>query len=404
MTGEYQLFPDSKLIIGASGRGAIYDLKYRRVFSINQHAVEIINYKQADNQGYWKKLEENGLAVLNKTTPYQETPPFSRKARIEKPQLDFIWCEISESCNLHCLHCYGRFGKPEPGQPNIVNWKEVLYQGNILGCHRVQFIGGEPLLLKEKLFQLIDFAYKIGYNFVEVFTNGTLITSKIAEYFATHKVNVATSLYSYVASIHDNITQQIGSFERTTNGLKLLKKFSVPTRVAVIAMAQNQDTLPETMKYLETYGVQIRKPEIVRPTGRGQNEDISPRPEIIEKYVTRIRPSFQTTWKSFEEAHHWNSCWKGKVSVTSKGEVLPCIFARNHVAGNVQQNRLSTIVKNDITSYWKVTLNQVEHCQACEYRFACHNCRPLSEGATGNMLGRNPRCKYNPYTGDWKGE
>ena len=43
-------------------------------------------------------------------------------------------------------------------------------------------------------------------------------------------------------------------------------------------------------------------------------------------------------------------------------------------------------------------------CKDCEYRFACKDCRPLAKSVDGCQNGKNPRCKYDPYTGNWNKE
>jgi radical SAM protein with 4Fe4S-binding SPASM domain len=120
------------------------------------------------------------------------------------------------------------------------------------------------------------------------------------------------------------------------------------------------------------------------------------------KYALRTKPSFSTSFSSFSLFSQFNSCWFGKMAVTADGDVIPCIFARNQVAGNVNKQPLKTIIKSMSDKFWKITLDKVEVCQDCEYRFACHNCRPLAEGRFKNLLANNPRCSYNPYTGIWE--
>ena len=40
-------------------------------------------------------------------------------------------------------------------------------------------------------------------------------------------------------------------------------------------------------------------------------------------------------------------------------------------------------------------------CKDCEFRYCCHDCRPLAEGVAGNKKAKYPRCCYNPYDGEW---
>ena len=46
--------------------------------------------------------------------------------------------------------------------------------------------------------------------------------------------------------------------------------------------------------------------------------------------------------------------------------------------------------------------NFIEYCKDCEFRYSCKDCRPLGISVKGSITSQNPRCKYNPYTGEWK--
>ena len=69
------------------------------------------------------------------------------------------------------------------------------------------------------------------YNeYVEVFTNGTLITEEWANYFSENKIKIALSVYSYNSQIHDEVTQRKGSHQLTTKAIELLSKKNIQFR------------------------------------------------------------------------------------------------------------------------------------------------------------------------------
>src|SRR5580692_1831179 len=90
------------------------------------------------------------------------------------PELEFAWLELTNRCNLRCIHCYAQSG-PLEGETDILSEEDyslLLKQIHQLGCRKVQFIGGEPTLNKS-LPYLIEKARLEGFEFVEVFTNLT---------------------------------------------------------------------------------------------------------------------------------------------------------------------------------------------------------------------------------------
>jgi len=78
-------------------------------------------------------------------------------------------------------------------------------QAFALGCRSIQFIGGEPQLNRDFPI-LVAEATRIGFPFIEVFSNLTFLTEDTLRYAATHGIHFATSVYSGEAAVHDTIT------------------------------------------------------------------------------------------------------------------------------------------------------------------------------------------------------
>src|SRR5215470_4920803 len=118
----------------------------------------------------------------------------------------FLWLELTNRCNLQCVHCYAESG-PEAGEGDLLSSADYLGILSTLreaGCERVQFIGGEPTLNKD-LPRFIAHARSIGYQYIEVFTNLLHLPQALLDCFTEYRVNVATSIYSHRPIIHDRI-------------------------------------------------------------------------------------------------------------------------------------------------------------------------------------------------------
>src|ERR1700733_12573237 len=62
--------------------------------------------------------------------------------------LDFLWLELTNRCNLQCVHCYTESG-PTTGDRDVLtpeDYQDVMAQARALGCGKIQLIGGEPQL------------------------------------------------------------------------------------------------------------------------------------------------------------------------------------------------------------------------------------------------------------------
>ena len=65
--------------------------------------------------------------------------------------LQFLWLELTNRCNLRCVHCYtdSHPGSGHRDRLTTEDLESVLRQAYALGCRSVQFIGGEPQLYRD---------------------------------------------------------------------------------------------------------------------------------------------------------------------------------------------------------------------------------------------------------------
>ena len=145
----------------------------------------------------------------------------------------------------------------------------------------------------------------------------------------------------------------------------------------------------------------MARQDVIRPTGRGDDNSLQP----STYHRLPIQPPFSTEPDTFFRSQSINSCLAGKIAITASGDVIPCIFARSMVCGNCIQTSLQAIIAGDLLHQcWHTTRDCVEKCSDCEFRYACHDCRPLAQGADihKNWLAASPGCSYNPYIGKWE--
>ena len=401
----YARLREDCILIEGGSRSALYDLSGGKVYSLNRSAHKVVTAFQRGvlkkrHLGFVDTLLDLDLVEIS-DTPFSARGPSKEEA--PDATLQFIWLEVTSTCNLSCVHCYGDcLSSQEPDRMDREAWKSIIFQAKDLGCSQIQFIGGEPLLRRD-LFRLTEIALAQEYSFVEIFSNLTLLKKSNISFLKDSGIHIATTLYSCNPHTHDLITGVTKSHARTVNAITRLKDNGVPVRVAVIAMRHNQEELSETVDYLQSMGVDYKMPDPVRPTGRGCSKEIQPLNLPPEFSGQMTEANFWTDRNSFYFNTQYNNCWAGKTAVTASGEVIPCIFARDLVVGNAREEGLGDILHNNtVKELWNLTKDHVEVCQDCEYRYACHDCRPLASAYTGNLHAKSPRCLYNPYRGQWK--
>lgn len=379
---------------------AIYDLEREKVYSLNQWATRIIDDALAgiehDEYGDFINFlcKEKLLNILDNGKLYD----YEIESRI-----NYVWLELTGQCNCNCLHCYGDFGSPNPevikNELSLQEWKEVISTIKKHGGNAIQFIGGEPLMYPN-FEELLLFAHGIGIENIDIFTNGIFLNEKLASNILYVGASVRVSLYGFDEVSHDRITQIKGSFSALNYNLKLLKKMNIPTRIAVVIMQENQDCLDKMQSYIESIGHNYTGFDVVRHvTHCSQKSHAVTNVEVLrQRYMEE--PGFFTSSEKFNTNRLWNSCWFGKFAVTSSGDIIPCIFARNLVCGNIRSDSFESI-KEKLLTYWRITKDHIDTCRDCEYRYACDDCRPLAMGELNNLYSKYPRCCYEPHKGEW---
>jgi len=250
-----------------------------------------------------------------------------KKARVQCGCLDglnFLWLEITRRCNLTCTHCYASSGPDIPltERMTFADWCRVIEDARAAGCRRLQFIGGEPTIHPD-LPALLEHARRVGFRRCEVFTNATILREDLIQRFATLRVMVHFSFYSFDPAVHDQITGQKGSFDRTVEGIRQLVRHRVRLAAGIILLPQNESQLRPTRKFLRRLGVNLIGIDQVRGIGRGQRflaHAGAPRDELC------------------------GQCWNGKLCIDSNGDAHPCVFSNFVSVGNVLDDGIAAIV------------------------------------------------------------
>lgn len=398
---KFRVSSHCRYVRGSSG-GAIYDLKNEAVISLNRDAVEVLEMAfrgEANSSAYSDFLTSLCEKKLLDCFDYEE---YSKDIG-QRVRLKYVWLELTNRCNCRCLHCYGAFGLPSREQLkselSFDEWKAVLSKIRHLKGDAIQFIGGEPLLFP-RFSELLLYAHEIGINCIDIFTNAFFLNESIVRLIKDVGASVRVSLYGFDQESHERITQYDGSFKRLDYGLDLLRKYRIPTRIAVVLMKENQDYLDKIINYIQSKGHKYTGFDTVRRVQHSpqSSHEVTDRKILLRRMIAY--PKFFTSHRSFCENQHWNSCWFGKFAITASGDVIPCIFARNLTCGNIRTDKFRYIRRN-LLRYWKNTMDDVETCKNCEFRYSCIDCRPLAEGECGDFNAKYPRCLYNPYNSTW---
>ena len=164
--------------------------------------------------------------------------------------------ELTCRCNLECVMCYtDPFNTPERIQqelsyPEIARILEELREA---GCVELCFTGGEPLARRDFL-DIYKDAKQKGV-LLTVFTNGTLITPEMADYWVQYPPKmIEISLHGLSPQSFDAITQGPGSHQRCVRGIELILERDLPLTLKTTGMTVNHDEIMEIKDYVDRLG------------------------------------------------------------------------------------------------------------------------------------------------------
>lgn len=388
------------LFVQGAKNGAIYDFNTKKVYSVNDFGCDIIKkyiFGKVDigEDDYLKMLDKNQLISCSfKPCEYLTSKKFDIK-------LEMAWIEITQKCNLRCLHCYE--GNEHLGFEDVLSldeWKDIIDQLAAEKINRLIVIGGEPCC-NRNVNEILSYAAQYPID-ITIFTNGTLIDDRLFQTIVDNNIRVKISVYGPNAEIHDKVTTIKGSFDKLVKNVKKLKEKNVDVTSSIVVMKENEEYIDQTVEFVKSIGMNFKKYDVIRNVYGGTQSKHTPISQKALDFAYFKKPNFWTSEEQFEKNMFLNTCWYGKIAIMENGDVIPCEFERNYKYGNIKNNMIREILEKEETiNKWWLNFDKIDVCNDCEFRYACRDCRALGISVCGSMTSKNPRCLYNPYSGHW---
>ncbi len=375
---------------------AIYDLAKGKLYHIDDEFLKFIRKLIYNPKWNFDNFEKSNVNLLKKNNIIAESDKLEKEESILSLRDDrkpyFAWIEITQQRNFKCVFCY------EESNCNIKKFMtmedfykaiDFLMDQNI---KEIQFIGGEPMI-HPKLKEMIEYCLNKKYfNFIEIYTNASFITQEWCDFFKKNNIKVAVSFHSYIPEEFDKITQTKGSYKLARRGLELLLKNKIDIRVAAIT---NKNVRIGDKP--DSFDIKLST-QAPRLTGRGNfNQlDFDMFEESVITESSFSRPIGREYIKKLVSGHQ---CFNKDLYIAYNLEVFPCVMERRISHGFITGDKEKDInlVKSHICHYNK---DCIDECKHCEFRYACYDCRPNSNG---KHISEKPwRCSYNPRTGKWE--
>src|ERR1700685_500895 len=177
--------------------------------------------------------------------------------------------EVTRRCPLECLHCYNNLPMNDAAarskEMTLAEHCKLLDELVAAGCLWICYTGGEIFGRKDFL-DIYTEAKKRGF-LVTLFTNGTLITPKIADHLAEWRpFAIEITLYGATRETYDTLTQIPGSFDRCMRGIRLLLERKLPLKLKTVPTTVNRHEVYEMQRMAQQdFGVDFKFDPLVNP-------------------------------------------------------------------------------------------------------------------------------------------
>ena len=277
--------------------------------------------------------------------------------------LSSLHFELTSKCNAYCKHCYNNSGGEYSADRMTPNeWikfsKYLVNHGGVFEC---LLSGGEPLLLGERLFDIMDILHDDGTIFL-LMTNGYLMTELFARKFSKYHYHwFQLSLDGVTAEYHDAFRNLPGCWEKTVKAAKYVSKYGIPLKIAHCVTPYNLkdvDAMCELAYSLGASSIMLGGISLSGRTGKNRDMLLSENEKDLlyekiqynrEKFQGKLRIKSTNSVKEGLERHAQRP--RSNVVIRPNGDVRIDGMAP-FVIGNVLQDDFSELWERKIDTCW----------------------------------------------------
>lgn len=287
------------------------------------------------------------------------------KQDTENYPLYCLYLYLTLDCNLKCRHCwimprYSLTSSTMKVTPDV--FLKAIDDALELGLRSVKLTGGEPMLypgFKDLVSSINTRDVALGME-----TNGTLIDEAWADFICENRISLAVSVDGSTAKTHDLFRGVVGSFNKVTHAIRLLKERGNPPLVIFSIYRGNLHELEPTVALCAELGAKAFKVNVICEMGRGnqlRNQHLlldaiemyrlkrEVEKDLIARYTMPIYIDVPCSFDSLTSLAQGGlpQCpFLNLLSILENGDVSFCglgYTVPEWIMGNIQTDRITTI-------------------------------------------------------------
>jgi radical SAM protein len=344
-----------------------------------------------------------------------------------------VYWETTIACDLACQHCRANaIPHRDPAELTTDEGKALMRSVKEMGSMLI-LTGGDPLK-RPDIFELIAYGQQLPIHVaITPSTTPTLDRETVGRFRDLGVAAMGVSLDGPTADIHDAFRNVPGTFDYSMRALEWARELDIAVQVNTTVTAATLPHVPAMYTLLrDTASPPVRRWSLflLVPVGRGEELGIPTADQVEElfEWVYSVAPHapfrIGTT-----EAPHYRRYWiqrkleegatlefiesrgramafgirdgNGVVFVSHRGEVYPAGFLPYPLLGNVKESSLAEIYRDSPElERLRDPANYQGRCGRCEFKWACGGSRARAYAMTGDPLGEDPLCGYEPNAAD----
>ena len=299
--------------------------------------------------------------------------------------------ELTRRCNMKCVHCYNNLSTSHPAsrrdELTYQEHRRILDEITDAGCLWLLYTGGE-IFTRSDFLDIYTYAKQKGL-LITLFTNGTRITPRIADYLAEWRpFSIEISIYGRTPSTHDRISGIPGSFERCMRGIRLIMERRLPLILKSMALTLNKHELRDLKRFAEEeLGLEFRFDAMINPRIDCSLSPLAVR--LTPKEVVALDlddPERMTGWTQFCEhfhgpmpqrnGHHPRfSCGGGQnaFAIDPTGRLSPCVLWCESTY-DLRKGSFRAGWEDFLLKLTQEEVKKKSKCLKCEIRAMCGMC------------------------------
>lgn len=335
--------------------------------------------------------KQYALKVITQHDPIERNVVDMHK-KVVSPMVASI--EITNKCNIRCVHCYGNFGEIPYEIMDINNVKKILNDLKKIGVRIIEITGGEATT-HPQIESIMSHALALGFDQVSLLTNGVKISDRLMEILEKNKkqVYVQIDLHSLREDYFSWFTKTPNILEKVKYNIIKLAKKGILLRVATILTPKNIDEIVDIADWVHNLGVARYAVSPVVSLGRANDQDRNNQlyldtndalraEEQLQKIVSKYDNFLNIITSNFDKQINCG-CITSHIVINSKGYIKICTMDDmsycNGSIGNVLKENIEHIFERnaDLLNVIYTTKAPKMHsseCRECENAGYCNGC------------------------------